>query len=72
MAYPIAAALLILLLVCIGVVHLYLCREEIFGYDRQRIPRQTEAERKAMYQALGMAALGGGAAAGILVLLLKM
>ena len=72
MAYCVFIALLILLIICIGAVHLYLSREEIFDYDRQRIQRQTEAERKAMLQALGFAALGGGTAAAILALPLKM
>ncbi len=64
-----AIALVFLLMLCVGGVYLYLSHGEIWDHDRERIPGPTEKEKKAMYYVIGMAALGGACAAGLLLML---
>jgi len=63
--------ILALLVLSIGLAHIYLSRPETFDYDRRRKPVSRDEQRKAMWQVIGMALFGGLAAAVVITILLR-
>jgi hypothetical protein len=71
MKWLIAIALVVLLIVSIGAVHIYLTRNEIFDYDSSRIYSPPEHTRKTMLYVLGMGILAIVSAIGMLLVFFR-